>query len=166
MKNLKVAVAVVFYENKIILIKRKKEPFKDLLILPGGKIEQNEPADQASLRELKEETGLEADKVEYSGHCEEIVFENDQAAYHHDLFVYKITPKNWVFQSSKEGETVSLDLIKLQSFKSKIQPTDFLFIKESIKQNYPFEMKLSVEKHPTGAYSIIKKELLLSNLPK
>ncbi len=54
--------AVVFtcHENavKVLLIRRKKEPFVGKYALPGGFVEEYETTDQAALRELQEETGV------------------------------------------------------------------------------------------------------------
>lgn len=44
---------------KVLLIKRGKEPFEGEWILPGGAVYNNESADTAAMRELKEKTGLE-----------------------------------------------------------------------------------------------------------
>ena len=45
-------------ENKILMWKREKEPYKGKFNLVGGKVEQNEEEVQAAYRELKEETGI------------------------------------------------------------------------------------------------------------
>ena len=42
----------------IILVKRDKEPFKDLLVLPGGYVNNNETSEEAAKRILEKETGL------------------------------------------------------------------------------------------------------------
>ena len=47
--------------QSVLLIQRKKPPFKDLWALPGGHVEvsRHETLEQAARRELREETGLE-----------------------------------------------------------------------------------------------------------
>lgn len=56
--------AIVLNEKgEILLIKRKKDPFKDAWALPGGFVEYGERVEEATLREVKEETGLEVEIV-------------------------------------------------------------------------------------------------------
>lgn len=45
--------------DKILLIRRGKEPFKGMWGVPGGRIEDDETAEQCLVREMKEETGLD-----------------------------------------------------------------------------------------------------------
>ncbi len=55
----KKSVSVIIMENnKVLLLKRKKEPYKGCWGLPGGKIEENETPEQAAIREVFEETNL------------------------------------------------------------------------------------------------------------
>ena len=51
--------AVVFSENKILLVKRSNHPAKGMWAVPGGKIQAGETMQQALVREIKEETGLD-----------------------------------------------------------------------------------------------------------
>jgi len=51
--------AIVINGDKILLIKRGKEPWKGMLAFPGGFVEQGEDPEVAVIRELKEECGLD-----------------------------------------------------------------------------------------------------------
>ena len=48
----------ILRDNKILLIKRKNEPFKGKWALPGGFIEYGEKVEDAVVREVVEETGI------------------------------------------------------------------------------------------------------------
>lgn len=58
MKKLNVILVYNKEENKILMCKREKEPYKGKLNLVGGKVEQNENELHAAYRELQEETGI------------------------------------------------------------------------------------------------------------
>ena len=61
MKKPSIAVdGIITKDGKILLIKRKNEPFKGKWALPGGFVEYGERVEEAVLREIKEETGLNA----------------------------------------------------------------------------------------------------------
>jgi len=46
------------HKGKVLLVKRRKEPFKNYWEVPGGKLEQGESLEKAVIREAKEETNL------------------------------------------------------------------------------------------------------------
>lgn len=56
----KVNVILVFNkeQDKILMCKREKEPYKGKYNLVGGKVEENEDELNAAYRELQEETGI------------------------------------------------------------------------------------------------------------
>ena len=58
MKKLNVILVYNKEEDKILMCKRAKEPYKGKLNLVGGKVEENEGKLEAAYRELKEETGI------------------------------------------------------------------------------------------------------------
>ncbi|MCF0207477.1 MAG: NUDIX hydrolase [Bacteroidales bacterium] len=50
-------------KQKLLLIKRLNEPFKDCWALPGGFIEMEETLEESAIRELREETSLSGIKL-------------------------------------------------------------------------------------------------------
>ena len=51
--------AIIPYQNGVVLIRRANDPFAGFYALPGGIVEYGERVENAVLREVKEETGIE-----------------------------------------------------------------------------------------------------------
>ncbi len=58
---------VVPYGEGVVLVRRGKEPFRGKLALPGGFVECGETVEEAVVREVKEETGLEVEPIKLVG---------------------------------------------------------------------------------------------------
>ena len=58
-KAINVAASVLVSANKVLLAKRRGGYLDNLWEFPGGKIEKDETAKEATVRELKEELGIE-----------------------------------------------------------------------------------------------------------
>lgn len=54
-------------DSRILLVKRKNEPFKDQLVLPGGFVNEGEKVEHAAKREVQEETSLDVDLIDILG---------------------------------------------------------------------------------------------------
>ncbi len=57
------AGVVCFRGDEVLLVRRAQPPLEDSWSLPGGRIEWGERAADAALRELKEETRVDADLI-------------------------------------------------------------------------------------------------------
>jgi ADP-ribose pyrophosphatase YjhB (NUDIX family) len=79
------ASIAVFKDGAVLLVKRRRAPYADAWSLPGGSIEAKETPDAAALRELKEETGIEA---EVAGRLDSVEIEGDGAATRYRLTMY------------------------------------------------------------------------------
>jgi 8-oxo-dGTP diphosphatase len=58
---------VLIEENKVLLIRRASEPFKGEWAIPGGRIEDDETAEDCLKREMREETGLDVEPIRLTG---------------------------------------------------------------------------------------------------
>ena len=59
--------AIIQKNSQILLIERKKEPFKGYMVLPGGFVNEGERVEDAAKREVKEETSLDIVLLEILG---------------------------------------------------------------------------------------------------
>jgi len=66
MKKLNVILLFNKDESKVLMCMRKKEPYKGLFNLVGGKLEEGETELEGAYRELEEETGITKDDVSLS----------------------------------------------------------------------------------------------------
>jgi mutator protein MutT len=85
-----VGVGVLIIENgKILLVKRGNEPNKGLWSIPGGLIKLGESPEEAAIRELKEETGLNAIIEKLLGVFNIIIKDNNgRIKYHYIIIDY------------------------------------------------------------------------------
>lgn len=54
-------------DSKVLMVRRKNDPFKGQLSLPGGFVNEGETAEDAMKREAMEETSLEVEPIEILG---------------------------------------------------------------------------------------------------
>ena len=93
------ASAAVFRSGKLLIARRTKPPC--LWSLPGGAVEWGETLAAAALRELNEETGVEAEVVGYAGHSE-VMLKNEKGNVF-DHFVIVAFAARWRANEAKIG---------------------------------------------------------------
>ncbi|MCQ1058009.1 NUDIX hydrolase [Photobacterium sp. DNB23_23_1] len=60
-------LAVICFEDEILVAERGREPCKGMLDFPGGFVDYDESLEQALYRELQEELGFQPSEVHYIG---------------------------------------------------------------------------------------------------
>ncbi len=96
MKQVRKAVRTfLINDNKVIVIKYKTNKNMGYYDIPGGKIEENESAIDASIREFKEETGIEIIDQKYKGN---VIVEYPNMIFDFDIYLvndYKGNPQEF-----------------------------------------------------------------------
>ena len=111
--------AVVFSGNKVLLVRRGREPAKGQWSIPGGKVEIGETLTQAVIREVAEETGLKV-KVEQLIKTLERIFHDKEGRvqYHYVLcdFLCKVVDGD-LAPSSDAADVRFISIDALQAYK-------------------------------------------------
>jgi mutator protein MutT len=99
--------AIILDDGKILLEKRKNQPGKGKWAVPGGLVELGETIEDAVIREVKEETGLEVydprlvDVVNYIN-----LDENGAVKYHFVIIDYLVTVKSGKPKAASDADAL------------------------------------------------------------
>lgn len=94
-------------ETVLVIQKDRPDWQKGKLNLPGGKIEDGETPEEAAIRELKEESGLDAARMELKGK----MMDRDLAVY--CMEAHGVTG-DWLSLKGREGETEKVFWMRLK----------------------------------------------------
>lgn len=106
MKTIKVVAAIIKADNKIFATQRGYGEFKDKWEFPGGKIEQGETAEQALIREIKEE--LET-TISVDDFVKTIEYDYPEFHLSMDCFMCSIVEGNLHLLEAEDAKWLSLD---------------------------------------------------------
>jgi len=110
--------AVILQDGKLILVKRRAEPGKDRWSIPGGSVHLGEKVRDATIREAKEESGLDIEIVDdrpMDAFDSIITDERGRTKYHFTLLEFLAKPKGGTLQADEdaaEARWVTLEEIK------------------------------------------------------
>ncbi len=74
---------VVIHRNRVLLVRRGREPMKGEWSIPGGALELGETLPDAVRREIKEETGLDVEPTRILMVLDRIVNHGQRVKYHY-----------------------------------------------------------------------------------
>ncbi|KAG6713736.1 hypothetical protein I3843_05G153600 [Carya illinoinensis] len=84
----RVGVVVFLLNGKAVLLGRRRSSISDsTFALPGGHLEFGESFEECAARELKEETGLDIDKVEYLTVTNTLFLEEPKPSHYVTIFM-------------------------------------------------------------------------------
>jgi mutator protein MutT len=97
--------AIIVCNGKILLEKRKSEPGRGKWSVPGGLVELGESTEQAVIREVKEETGLDVENPELIDVVDNIIFdENGKIEYHFVIVDYFVRLRGGELKAADDAE--------------------------------------------------------------
>lgn len=100
---------IIIHNDKILMVKKSRGPYKGKFDLPGGKIEFGESIEEALIREIIEETNLEVKS--YAFHSTDsltVKYLNSLGEYshlHHIGIIYSVIVKNYQIPLKTDVDT-------------------------------------------------------------
>ncbi|MBK1665298.1 hypothetical protein CKO38_10925 [Rhodospirillum rubrum] len=127
--------------DRLLLLRRRKAPFADHWVPPGGKIEAGESPRQCALRELREETGLEAPRLEFRGLIHE---SSPDPTWEWQITLYLAHDPEGRLAAPPYGETPAeaVAWVPIDGLAGvAIPPSDRLFLPRALAGGPPFEAR-------------------------
>jgi len=96
--------AIICDDRHVLLVKRRRNPFKGTWMFPSGFVDLGEHPDEALSREIKEETGLALQRSHLLGVFQS---EDDPREYGHFVFFYTVAVSRGAIQTDpSENEDI------------------------------------------------------------
>jgi len=95
--------AVIFKNGKVLLVKRRNVPAKGEWWFPGGRVKKWETLEDALIRQVKEETGLDVTSMRFIGVFSPMFYDDD---IHTVNITYAVTAKGKVKLNDEHDEFI------------------------------------------------------------
>jgi 8-oxo-dGTP diphosphatase len=95
--------AIICHQDRIVLIRRDKEPSRGLWTFPGGAVELGESLEEAVRREVLEETGIQVEVGEVAAVIDHVLRdEGGRIRYHYVIIDYYARPLGGMLQPGSD----------------------------------------------------------------
>ncbi|MEM4733021.1 MAG: NUDIX hydrolase [Candidatus Bathyarchaeia archaeon] len=110
--------AIIINDGKILLEKRKSPPAKGKWSVPGGLVELGEKIEQAVIREVKEETGLDVASPRLVDVVDHISLDEEgKVMYHFVIIDYFVTVKDGELRAASDADELTwVPLIEVEKY--------------------------------------------------
>ena len=104
---------IIQRDSRILLVKRKNDPFKGYLVLPGGFVNEGERVEDAAKREVKEETSLNIELLDILGVYSDPT-RDPRGHMMSTVFIAKISSHNDKVDAVAQDDAAAIEWISLE----------------------------------------------------
>ena len=104
---------IIQRDSRILLVKRKNDPFKGYLVLPGGFVNEGERVEDAAKREVKEETSLNIELLDILGVYSDPT-RDPRGHMMSTVFIGKISSNNDKVDAVAQDDAAAIEWISLE----------------------------------------------------
>jgi 8-oxo-dGTP diphosphatase len=104
---------IIQRDSRILLVKRKNNPFEGYLVLPGGFVNEGELVEDAAKREVKEETSLNIELLDILGVYSDPT-RDPRGHMMSTVFIAKISSNNEKVDAVAQDDAAAIEWISLE----------------------------------------------------
>jgi 8-oxo-dGTP diphosphatase len=104
---------IIQRDSWILLVKRRNDPFKGYLVLPGGFVNEGERVEDAAKREVKEETSLNIELLDILGVYSDPT-RDPRGHMMSTVFIAKISSNNEKVDAVAQDDAAAIEWISLE----------------------------------------------------
>ncbi|VVB73529.1 GDP-mannose mannosyl hydrolase [uncultured archaeon] len=126
--TLPIVMVAIVRKGDMLLIKRRKRPFKDYWCMIGGKMLFGETFEQATRRLAMGKASIRGRFVSLNAIMHERIHENREIKHSFMLFFTKMAARSAEFKQTPSGELKWFSLERIRRMKRRIVPSDYWLI--------------------------------------